>query len=146
MRLATPPALPSLAFTFTALATLATLAVLPGCGDSGETGGDASAEAGDGKLHPPGNGQMESESAACTALSQAQDSLNAAMACTATTRPCPSLIQVQVGGTACLQYDQGSVQGCVDNYNAQTTCDALAAAVDNCVVTSFAGSAPNGCP
>lgn len=124
---------------------LVALAV-PACGSDGTGAGGAGGSTGDGKYHPPGNGQHMAQDAACDALSQAQDARNTAMVCTATSRPCPSLILVQVGGTECLEYDQGSVQGCVDYYDMQTTCDALAQAIDNCVVTAFAGSAPNGCP
>lgn len=119
----------------------------PACGSDGGTGaGGSGGGTGDGKYHPAGNGQRMNQDAACDALSQAQDARNTALVCTATSRPCPSLILVQAGGQECLQYDQGSVQGCVDYYAMQTTCDALAKAIDDCVVTAFAGSAPNGCP
>jgi hypothetical protein len=118
---------------------------LSACGsDGGSGGGGAGGE--DGKYHPAGNGQHQSQADACDALSEAQDAKSKALACTTTSRPCPTLILVQVGGTECLEYDQGSVQGCVDYYDKQATCDELAKAVDACVVTSFPGSAPNGCP
>jgi hypothetical protein len=131
----------------TALIPLLAALSLSACGSTPETGTTTGTpEAGDGKVHPAGNGTHESEAAACDALSKAQDAQNVAMMCTATSRPCPALVQVQVGGTVCLEYDQGSVQGCLDYYAMATTCDALATAIADCVVTSFAGSAPNGCP
>ncbi|MFT3773054.1 MAG: hypothetical protein QM820_47335 [Minicystis sp.] len=124
---------------------LAAFAV-PACGSEGTGAGGSGTGGDDGKYHPAGNGQRQNEADACDALSKAQDTHNLALGCTATSRPCPTLIQVQAGGTQCLQYDQGSVQGCVDYYDQQTTCDALAKAADTCVVTSFPDSAPNGCP
>ena len=142
MRPATPAPLTSLTLlTLTAALFLSACGASPGPGNDGGTD-----DAGDGKLHPPGNGQHQSEAAACDALSKAQDARNTAMMCTSTQRPCPALVQVQVGGTPCLEYDQGSVQGCVDDYGLAKTCDTLATAIANCVVTSFAGSAPTGCP
>jgi hypothetical protein len=135
---------PCLAFASLVLAVTSVLATAA-CGSNGGTGGGAGGMD-DGKYHPAGNGQHESQADACDALSKAQDARNQALACIATSRPCPTLVLVQVGGTECLEYDQGSVQGCVDYYNQQTTCDALAKAVDDCVVTAFPDSAPKGCP
>jgi hypothetical protein len=127
--------------------TLVAAFAVPACGsDSGAGAAGSGGHGGDGKYHPAGNGQHEAEAAACDALSQAQDARTQALQCTATSRPCPTLILVQVGGTQCLEYDQGSVQGCVDYYGQQGTCAALAQAIDACVVTSFADSAPKGCP
>lgn len=120
--------------------------LLPGCGAPADPGNDGGAEGGDGKVHPPGNGHHESEAAACDALNKAQDAHNTTLMCASTSRPCPSLIQVQAGGAACLEYDQGSVQGCVDYYGTASTCDTLATAIASCEVISFPGSAPKGCP
>lgn len=128
------------------LAALAFASILPACGSNGGAGGDGGQGGGDGKYRPAGNGQHISQDEACTLLSEAQDAQITALGCTATQRPCPSLILVQVGGTECLEYDQGTVQGCVAYYNEQSTCDALAAAADACVVTAFADTAPAGCP
>lgn len=128
----------------TASFALVALLFTPGCGS--DTAGGGGGDAGDGKVHPTGNGQHQSESDACKALSEAHTEKSETLACTSTSRPCPSLIQVMVGGTACREYDQGSVQGCADHYAKQTSCDALAKAVDDCVVISFEGSEPAGCP
>ena len=134
-----------LATATTFLMILAMFAI-PACGDGGEGAGGSGAGGSDGKYRPAGNGQRQDEADACNALSKAQDARNAALACIATLRPCPSLLRVMMSGTECLEYDQGSVQGCIDYYNQQTDCDALAKSIDACVVTSFAGSAPSGCP
>jgi len=137
---------PRLALALASLALAVTAALsTAACGSSsGPAGGAGGMD--DGKVHPAGNGQHETQDAACAALSQAQDARNQALACIATSRPCPTLVLVQVGGTECLEYDQGSVQGCIDYYGQQGTCDALAKAIDDCVVTAFPESAPSGCP
>ncbi len=115
------------------------------CGSS-EAGGGGTGGVSDGKVHPAGNGQHESQDAACQALSHAQDTRSLALQCVTTTKPCPSLVLTMVGGTECLEYDQGSVQGCIDYYGMAATCDDLAKAFDDCVVTAFPDSAPKGCP
>ncbi|HSN97930.1 MAG TPA: hypothetical protein VLS89_06515 [Candidatus Nanopelagicales bacterium] len=125
------------------------LALVGACGgdDDGASSGDPPADAGDGKLRPPGNGVRTTEAAACDALYDGYESARQSLGCTvSTSRTCPSLLRAQVGGTACLEYDQGSVSGCVAHYGDQTDCSALAAAQDDCVVTAFAGSDPAGCP
>ena len=66
--------------------------------------------------------------------------------CVGTSQTCPALIEATAGGATCLEYDHGSVQGCVAYFGQQASCDALAAAVPNCVPASFDGSAPAGCP
>ena len=126
------------------LAALATSACSSGGGGAGGGAGSGGAPS-DGKVHPAGNGQRESQTDACDALSQAQSARVTALSCIATTQPCPDLI-VAMGGQSCLQYDQGSVEGCAAYYAQQTTCAALTAAFADCEVTAFAGSAPTGCP
>jgi hypothetical protein len=118
-----------------------------GCGSDGSTAGSSSGmpEAGDGKLHPPGNGTHESEAAACVALRDAHSAQAQHLLCASTSRGCPDLLIYQFT-TACMEYDQGSVQGCVTYYNQTKTCADLAMAVDNCVITPFPGSEPAGCP
>jgi hypothetical protein len=86
-----------------------------------------------------------SEADACNALSAAQDADDGALMCSATSYPCPDLLRAEFS-TSCLQYDQGSVQGCIAYYAMAMTCDALAAAIAGCAVTPIAGSAPKGCP
>lgn len=123
-------------------ALLAALA-LPACG--ADTTSGAGGGGGDGKYHPAGNGQRWSQSVACDALLTAQGALAQSLSCAVTLRPCPTLLQVMAGGADCLEYDQGSVQGCVEYYASQGSCDSLMRSFDDCVVTSFEGSAPNGC-
>jgi hypothetical protein len=133
----------------TTLATMAALLTTPGCGSdetrvtAGTTGEPM--DAGDGRYHPPPNGEHVTEDAACSALEDAQESKVQSLQCPITTRTCPSLLRVEFG-VACLEYDQGSVQGCVDYYKSKTTCDDLAVAIKDCVVTQYAGSEPKGCP
>jgi hypothetical protein len=110
---------------------------------SGTTSGAGGAD--DGKLHPPGNGVAMSETDACNAVSNALDSDYLALGCVATSQSCPDLLRAQFGAD-CLQYDQGSVQGCVSYYGMAASCAALDTAASNCVVTALAGSAPKGCP
>jgi hypothetical protein len=124
-----------------ALAPLLALVLLApaACSSGGETQSD-------GKVHPEGDGVRQSEADACAALSAGIDAAFAKLGCVATSQLCPSLIQVTASGATCLQYDRGSVQGCVAYFGEQTSCEALTAALGNCVPASFAGSAPAGCP
>lgn len=132
-------------FTLAALFVALPL-TLAACGSSEPSGTGGSGGSGDGKVRPEGNGQRQSQAAACKALLDAQDARGQALQCTITSRPCPTLIQVMVGGKDCLEYDQGSVQGCVDYYAQQNDCDAFSKALDACLVTAFLDSAPAGCP
>ena len=113
------------------------------CGDEDPP---AEEDAGDGKVHPAPNGVHTTETAACDALVNAYEARRAALACTGTTRTCPGYLRVQVSGTACLEYDQGSVDGCIAYYQEQPDCESLAQASDICIVTSYPGTEPAGCP
>jgi hypothetical protein len=131
-----------------AFVTLPAALLLTACGSSG--GGavgmtSTSASTDDGKYHPPKNGVAMSESDACAALNTAQSRDNLTLQCSATTEVCPDLLRTQFG-TQCLQYDQGSVNGCVAYYAMAATCDDLATAITDCEVSPIANSAPNGCP
>lgn len=97
------------------------------------------------RFKPQPNGMRISEDAACTTLFDAREAKNQALKCIATSLTCPSLVRVDYP-TACLEYDQGSVQGCVAHYNAATTCDDLKARVTDCLVSAYPGSEPAGCP
>ena len=128
----------------------ALLLVVQGCGsETQETDDDTSSggpiEAGDGRYYPPGNNTHISEAAACDALASAQDARVQALKCPITTRTCPSLLRVEFL-VACLEYDEGSVQGCIDYYQTKKTCPELKEALDSCVVTAFPGTEPYGCP
>jgi len=113
------------------------------CGgdETTNTTGDPS----DGRHHPQGNGQHVAEAAACDALVQAQQSRFTALSCVGTTRSCPDFLRAEFT-TACMEYDQGSVQGCVDYYAEATACDDLTKRIADCVVTPFRGTEPKGCP
>jgi hypothetical protein len=86
----------------------------------------------------------ESEGDACKALSQAASAKFLALGCVSTTAACPDLLQAETG-TPCLQYDAGSVEGCVTLFDQQSSCAALSDATQSCVPYYFTGSAPNGC-
>jgi hypothetical protein len=126
-----------------AFAMFPTILVALGCGgmpaSSGGSGGD------DGKVHPATNGTAISETVACSTLNMAQSAQITALACVATSVDCPDLLRFEFG-TACMEYDQGSVAGCVAYYATATTCDALQTAIGVCAVAPVAGSAPTGCP
>ncbi len=133
---------------------LSTVGLLAACGDdTGSTstsGGGAQGQGGegDGKFHPPANGTPMSEEAACEALRDAlQSELQSfqASGCVMTLRTCPSLVQT-IGGEPCLQYDQGTIQGCVTYYQDSASCDELKTRSDSCAFEAIAGSAPGGCP
>jgi len=131
------------------LLLLLTLGVplLPACGADDEPPPETEADAGDGKIRPAANGVHTSEAAACDALLQGYEARRSALGCAVgTTRTCPGLVRSQVGGTACLEYDQGSVAGCLDHYAEQATCDALGTAIDLCVVTAYPETEGSGCP
>jgi hypothetical protein len=119
-------------------------AIGSGCGSDTETT-PPTPDAGDGRYHPPGNGVHTTEDGACQALTSAQNAKRLMLGCVGTTRICPDLLRSEFT-TQCLEYDQGSVQGCVDHYNKQTTCPEYTAAVKDCVVTAFPGTEPAGCP
>jgi hypothetical protein len=99
----------------------------------------------DGKIRPPPSGERTAESVACDALSNAFSKALLSVGCAGTLRTCPTLLRTQ-SGAECLEYDKGSLDGCIEHLQAQTTCSDLAAAIDVCVVFSYGESAPAGCP
>jgi hypothetical protein len=128
----------------------ALLLAISGCGSETKDNTDGSSsgapiEAGDGRFYPPGNGAHISEAAACDALADAQAARVQALKCNITTRTCPALLRVEFL-VACMEYDEGSVQGCIDYYLTKKSCVDLKDAVEKCVVTAFPGTEPNGCP
>jgi hypothetical protein len=138
--------MPTLRVLAASIAASSLLLSLFGCGSDGSTattGGAGGAD--DGRYHPAGNGVHIAEAEACDTLRQAQSQKLQGMTCTGTSRPCPTLLRAQFS-TECMEYDQGSVQGCVDYYNETTTCQALVDAIDKCAVTPFRGTEPKGCP
>lgn len=118
----------------------AMLMLVSGCGDE-----PAPSEPADGKVRPPPSGEKITEAAACNAFSDAHSKALLALSCVGTARTCPTLLRLQSGAN-CLQYDKGSLDGCVTHINEQTTCADLGDAVNDCIVYSYADSAPAGCP
>jgi hypothetical protein len=113
-----------------------------GCGSES----DSAQDAGDGKFHPPPNQVRIAEAPACDALLTAYEAQRQALGgCVITSRICPDYLHATFGAQ-CLQYDQGSVDGCIVYYQSKTTCDALKPALDGCVITAYPGTAPAGCP
>jgi hypothetical protein len=126
-----------------AFAFLALLAV--GCGGSeSETSAD---DAGDGRYRPAPSGEHVTEKVACEALANAQEGRRAALAgCTITQPLCPSPLRTEFS-TQCMEYDGGSVDGCIAYYGEHSaTCDDLKTAIDFCVITPYPGTEPAGCP
>jgi hypothetical protein len=111
-------------------------ALLAAC-SSDESGGG-----GGGPFAPPGNGVPMGEKAACDALQSAVYDRGAALACGPITLPaCPGYLVK--ANESCLQYDQGTVQGCA-GYIGGLGCAELQSY--QCIVKSLPGTAPNGCP
>ncbi len=137
------------------LASLVSIVLLPafaallaplGCsGDGSATTSGDPMEASDGKFHPPGNGMAMNEADACNALTDTQAQRLQFLGCAGTTRTCPDLLRVEFV-THCLQYDQGSVQGCMTYYSDQKNCADLIKSIGDCSVTPLAGTEPKGCP
>lgn len=128
------------------LAAWPLLLVLAACG-SAETPEETTGtpDASDGRYHPPANGVHVSEEAACKALTDEHGKRLIALQCTGTTHLCPEFLRAQFT-TACLEYDEGSVQGCIAYYGEATTCDELRKAIDDCAITPYPGTEPKGCP
>jgi hypothetical protein len=115
-----------------------------GSGDSGSTT-SSTPDASDGRYHPATDGVAMTEADACSALSSARQAKAKDLQCSATVRPCPTFLRAQFPGDDCVEYDHGSVQGCIAYYDAKTSCDDLAAAVTDCAVAPIAGSHSAGC-
>ncbi|NUP09006.1 MAG: hypothetical protein HOW73_23395 [Polyangiaceae bacterium] len=112
------------------------------CSDSGDSSGGGGA--GDGLLHPPGNGTEVDETSACETMRDALADGANELGCVATFRTCPGLLRA-LQGEDCASYDEGSVAGCVDYYAEAADCDDLTARADHCGPESI-GNPPAGCP
>lgn len=118
-----------------------------GCGDgggSGSGGGSGTTTTTDGKYHPAADGAHVTEKVACDALVAKQEKKLLALGCVGTGQTCPGFLRSQFQ-TACMEYDQGSVSGCLAYYDQQSTCAALKNAIEACVVTPYPGTEPAGC-
>ncbi len=123
---------------------------LAGCGEapaesklSGSTGAAGGMD--DGKFHPPGNSVHVSEADACKQLKDAVTKQLTDSKCVGTVpADCPGFLR-SLYQLACMEYDQGTVNACVDYFTKLKDCDELAH-TDKCVVIGFTESAPKGCP
>ena len=96
-------------------------------------------------LIPQKNGVRMSESDACDALQGAYQQAVPSLQCTATAASCPDFIRAKVeGAVPCLQYDQGTIQGCAEYYATYASCSDLDCRP--CEIAYFQSSAPDGCP
>lgn len=86
----------------------------------------------DGKVRPEGNGVARDEGDACDELSSTLADAAADLSCVATFRLCPELLS-SLSGESCSTYDEGSVGGCVDYYEAAADCEDLAFRAGNCI-------------
>jgi hypothetical protein len=105
-----------------------------GAQDTADAPGDASGV----------NGQHITEAAACEALLDAQEAKIGSLKCAITTRICPSLIRMMTG-EACVEYDEGSVQKCVERYSEASSCESLEDAISACAVTFYPGTKSADC-
>src|SRR5262245_2591673 len=99
-----------------------------GSSDSKDTQNDAT---GDTRYRPATNGVAAPRAASCsslsTAVANAHKKLCASGVYTAPT--CPG-----DPGNACMSFDQGTVNGCVDYYSGASSCDDVGKRQSNCVV------------
>lgn len=100
----------------------------------------------DGKIRPPPSGVRTTEAIACSALSDAHSKTLLTVGCVGTSATCPGLLRTQQSGATCLEYDKGSLDGCITHIKAQTACPDIATALGACIVYAYEGSAPAGCP
>lgn len=109
------------------------------------SGGAVTSGAGgsDTRHHPDPNGVEVGETDACDTLRTAVEERALALGCVRTTRACPSFLRA-LYQPDCMQYDQGSVQGCVDYFNGLVICEELIEG--DCVLTTYPGTEPSGCP
>jgi hypothetical protein len=120
---------------------LAPLVVLLACSCGDDSGSEP--DPGDGKVHPAPNGVHTSETQACARLQAALHDRAFELGCSTTLRPCPELLRAQFT-TPCMEYDEGSVDGCVAYFATRPSCTELGA--ETCVVVPYPGTEPAGCP
>ncbi len=127
--------------------TVLLLVISAACGSettsSDDDGAAGSGGIDDGKLRPEPNGVRISEAEACQLMHGALQSKVEQLKCTKTLRPCPNFLRT-VYPTKCSEYDQGTVQGCVDHWNGIFNCDILDET--DCVVVDYPENAPAECP
>jgi hypothetical protein len=87
-------------------------------------------------IMPPPNGTLITEAEACDAIAEAQEASKLGLECVFTTRACPTLLRAMTGAR-CVEYDLGSVLGCVELYKGASDCKELAKVFSACVVTFY---------
>jgi len=128
--------------TFRPAAFVASVAVFVGFVASACSSDDGGSGTPAGDYAPDGNGVAMDEADACKAITGAEDARRGALSCGPVTRPpCPTYIAA--GKPACSQYDQGTVQACVD-FILTLSCNELK--TRKCIVKALPGTAPAGCP
>jgi len=75
-----------------------------------------------GAVQPDAGGKRVDEATACEALATAEASARKDLSCPAAARSCPESIR-PAGGADCFQYEQASIDGCVDLFSTFTTCE-----------------------
>ena len=107
------------------------------------TAGPSSGTGGvDTRYHPPPNGVRISETEACMQLQTILDQKIDDLGCTMTKPTCPNLIRSYYQ-PACMQYDQGTVAGCVEYFAEKFQCELLDAG--ECVLVGYPETAGMGC-
>ncbi|HZO13239.1 MAG TPA: hypothetical protein VFB62_08265 [Polyangiaceae bacterium] len=115
------------------------------CTVSGSDDDDAPSGSGgnDTRFHPEANGTHMSETDACNQLRNAYESKKRALCGVATVPTCPGFLRTQYQ-PECMQYDQGTVSGCVQYYQGIQICEELIA--EDCALVTYPETAPAGCP
>jgi hypothetical protein len=114
-----------------------------GCGGSEDDGSGGAGGVDDGRFRPDPSGVAIDEADACGRLLEAAESARGDLQCVLTLRTCPDLVRLT--GEDCLTYDEGTVDGCVEYFEASTDCEDLKGRLENCVYLPIEGSAPSGC-
>ncbi|MDI3287522.1 hypothetical protein [Polyangium sp. 15x6] len=99
----------------------------------------------DGRFRPPASGERTTEDDACNTLIDAHSDRMLSLGCVGSSRTCPGFLRAEFSAE-CLQYDKGSVDGCLEFYKAKATCEDLIPALEGCVITAYTDTAPAGCP
>ncbi len=116
------------------------ISVLVACSGGGEDdGGGGAGGVDDGKFPT-----AITEAEACDTLQNAYQQRVMDLGCgSKTVRTCPGFVRV-IYDPDCVEFDQGSVQGCVDYWNGIDRCTDLFE--DDCIATTYPGTEPAGCP
>ena len=115
-----------------------------GTNSNGTSAGGAGGSVDDGKFHPDPNGVHISETQACELLQSTYQQRIFDLQCSSkTVRTCPGFVRVMYDPD-CVEFDEGSVQGCVDWFNEIFNCELLSE--EGCVATVYPGTEPAGCP